>query len=285
MPYITHPLGQTWYSKRGSRSKNIPLIALHGGPGSGHSGMTPYLDLSHSRQVLIYDQIGCGRSSVTDKSRWTVTTFVRELDFLLKAWDITEFHLLGTSWGGTLALEYYLKRRHPGLTTLTLQSPMVSALDWQRDANRLLKALPAPTRKVIRYCHEIKATDSRVYQEAMAEFYSRHVLRNKTELKKKRPRSEGGQKIYQHMWGPSEFQVTGTLKTFDRTKRLSDVDVPTLFVCGEYDESTPRSARKYQTKIKGARLEVIKNASQVITREKPATLNRIVGKFLSEHDS
>ncbi len=96
MPYVKHPLGQTWYAKRGSRAKNIPLIALHGGPGSGHSGMKPYLDLSHSRQVFIYDQIGCGRSSVTDKKKWTVATFVKELDFLLKTWGITKFHLLGT---------------------------------------------------------------------------------------------------------------------------------------------------------------------------------------------
>jgi proline iminopeptidase len=284
MPYIEHALGRTWYTVRGSRAKNIPLIALHGGPGSGHSSMLPYLDLSHSRQVILYDQLGCGRSGLTDKKRWTVATFVRELDLLLKAWGITEFHLLGTSWGGTLALEYHLRKHPGGLKTLTLQSPMVSALDWQRDANKLLKALPDKTRKVIRYCHEIGATDSRVYAQAMFEFYSRHVLRNKLELRKKNPRSKGGQQIYEHMWGPSEFQVTGTLKNFDRTRELSSVNVPTLFVCGEYDESTPRSARKYQSRIKNARLEVVKNASHVIAKERPAVLKRIVGRFLEQND-
>ena len=284
MPYVEHPLGLTWYTKRGSRAKNIPVVVLHGGPGSGHAGMKSYLALAQSRQVYLYDQLGCGRSGVTDKAKWTVTTFVDELALLLKAWDIDRFHLLGTSWGGTLALEYYLRSRDPRLLSLTLQSPMVSSPDWQRDSNRLVRALPEKTRKVIRYCHEIGATDSQVYRDAMFEFYSRHVLRNKKELRKKSPRSENGQNIYNYMWGPSEFQVTGTLKNFDRTKDLAKVGVPTLFVCGEYDESTPQTLRKYQAKVKGARLEVIKNASHAIGKEKPAELNRIVSRFLHQHD-
>lgn len=284
MPYIQHFLGNTWYTKRGRRSARAPLVTLHGGPGSGHASMKPYSSLSDSRQVYLYDQLGCGNSAPTAKKRWTVKTFVTELDHLLEAWGIQSFHLLGTSWGGTLALEYHLVRRPPGLLSLTLQSPMVRALDWQRDATRLLKALPAATRKVIRYCHEIGATDSKVYKDAMFEFYSRHVLRDKKALRAQPPRSEGGQNIYQHMWGPSEFQVSGTLKDYDRTAALPSVSVPTLFVCGEFDEATPRTTARYAAKVPGAELEVISNASHIITKEKPATLNRIVGRFLEQHD-
>ena len=285
MPYIERPLGKTWYTQRGARQKNIPLIALHGGPGSAHYAMKAYLTLAHSRPVFIYDQLGCGRSGVTSPKKWNIATFVRELDFLLTAWNITRYHLLSASWGGTLALEHSLRRHRPGLVSLILQSALVSAVDWQRDANRLVRALPAKTQKVIRYCHEIEATDSQVYKDAVMTFNTRHVLRNKTELKKKRPKNDNGAKIYQHMWGHSEFQATGTLKHLDRAKDLPKIRVPTLFVCGEHDEATPRTQRRYHAQVKDARLEVIPNASHLITKEKPATLNRIVGRFLAQNDA
>ena len=249
MPYIEHPLGKTWYIKRGVRKRNIPLIALHGGPGSAHHAMQAYLKLSHSRQVFLYDQIGCGRSSLSGKKHWTIATFVRELDYLLKAWDITRYHLLGASWGATLALEHCLRKHRPGLVSLTLQSPLIKTADWQRDANRLLRALPARARKIIRYCHEIGATDSQVYKDAMLIFYARHVLRNKTELRKNPPKNDNGNKIYQYMWGPSEFQATGTLRNLDRAKDLHKLRIPTLFVCGEHDEATPRTQRKYLAQV------------------------------------
>ena len=284
MPYVEHPLGRTWYTKSGFRGKQIPLIALHGGPGSTHRGMLAYLNLSHSREVFIYDQLGCGRSGVTEKKKWTVAAFVRELDHLLKAWNVNQYHLLGTSWGGTLALEHYFSKPRAGLVSLVLQSPLVSAGDWQRDANRLVRGLPEKTRKVIRYCHEIDATDSQVYKDAVMTFNLRHVLRNKTELKKKQPKNVNGEKIYQYMWGPSEFQATGTLKHFDRVKELGKIQIPTLFICGEYDESTPQTLRRYKAKIKHARLEIIPNASHMISKEKPAAVNRVVGRFLAQND-
>ena len=41
------------------------------------------------------------------------------------------------------------------------------------------------------------------------------------------------------MNGPSEFTVTGTLKTWDIMDRLGEIAVPTLLVGGRYDECTP----------------------------------------------
>ena len=284
MPYIEHSFGRTWYTKRGAKRKGTPLIVLHGGPGSGHDSLTPYLALSSERPVFLYDQMGCGKSGDTPKNRWTVAAFVAELDHLVKAWGLSRFHLLGMSWGGTLALEYCLRRRSSRLRSLVLQSPMVSAADWQKDADRLVKSLPGGTRKVIRYCHEIGATDSAVYQQAMFEFYARHVLRNKTALRRRSPRTRGGEAIYQYMWGPSEFQVTGTLRNYDRTDALPQVRVPTLFVCGEYDESTPKTLRRYVAEMADAHLAVIPNASHVITQEKPAAVNRVVARFLREQN-
>ena len=136
--------------------------------------MTDLFKLADNRQVVIYDQIGGGRSKPPRaKKLWKVQTFVRELELLVRHLGFKQFHLFGASWGTTLALEYYLKGSNRSkVASLVFQSPMFSASDWQRDANQLIAKLPARERKVIRYCHEIDATDSKVYEDAMKLYYA-----------------------------------------------------------------------------------------------------------------
>ena len=54
-----------------------------------------------------------------------------------------------------------------------------------------------------------------------------------------RTRAKFGTQVYETMWGPNEFTVTGTLKDWDVTDRLGEIEVPTLVTSGRYDECTP----------------------------------------------
>ena len=287
MPFIEHSLGRTYYQSRGSkRTAGLPLVCLHGGPGGHSYFMQDLFKLAVERRVFVYDQIGSGRSSQTPKSRWTVHTFVQELKWLVDAWELDAFHLFGASWGTTLALEYFLSRKRHRVHSMTFQSPMFSATDWQADADLLIRALPAKERKVIQYCHEIGATDANVYQQAMDTYYARHVLRNKAALKRRSGfRNPHGAEVYAHMWGASEFSATGTLKNYDRVKDLGQVDCPTLVICGEHDEARPQTGRRYARRIPDARFEVISNASHAILAERPAALVKSVRQFLRAVES
>ena len=288
MPYFKHSLGKTFYRSQGRKSGLAPLIFLHGGPGGTSEHTDAIFGLSSQRKVYIYDQIGGGKSSPIPKNKGTIATFVNELDQLVRHWGLKEFHLSGGSWGTTLALEYYLRKKGKGVKSLIFQSPMFSARDWEDDANRLIAKLPAKTRKIIEYCHEIEATDAKVYQEAIVSYYTKHVLRNKKMLmefiRKGAISNKHGQEIYSHMWGPSEFKPTGTLKTYSRGGDLSKIKVPTLFVCGEFDEATPQTAIKYKKKISGAQVKVIKGGSHALLLEKPRATLKAFGDFLKTVD-
>jgi pimeloyl-ACP methyl ester carboxylesterase len=85
MPYIKHKFGQTWFQAKGKKTKKLPIIALHGGPGGTHVGMKALFDLANERKVYLYDQIGSGKSSITTKKHWTIKTFVEELKLLKKS--------------------------------------------------------------------------------------------------------------------------------------------------------------------------------------------------------
>lgn len=55
---------KTFYRIVGEKTDKAPLILLHGGPGSTHNYfevLDPLAELTH-RQIISYDQIGCGES-------------------------------------------------------------------------------------------------------------------------------------------------------------------------------------------------------------------------------
>ena len=281
MAFIEHALGKTHYTVRGARSEKPPIVWLHGGPGGTHNPKSRLFDLAEGRQVYAYTQMGSGKSGDLPKRRRTVATFVKELHTLIATWGLDRFHLMGGSWGATLALEYGLRHPKSGLQSLVLQSPMLSAIDWQRDAKQLIRAMSKDDQKVIRYCHDIDATDSSVYQAAMRRYYRKHVLRNDEKLdamfSRDNPR---GALIYKHMWGPSEFVATGTLKNYDRTPHLKNVKIPTLIVCGEHDEATPATGQRYAKRLHNGQFEMIRGASHVIWEEQPARLRKAINRFL-----
>jgi len=245
--------------------------------------MTDLFRLTDDRQVVIYDQVGGGRSSPTKKKLWKVQTFVTELELLVKHLGFKRFHLFGGSWGTTLALEYYLKGRNRSkVASLVFQSPMFSAADWQRDANQLIEKLPAKERKIIRYCHEIGATDSKVYKDAMRLYYARHVCRNKAKSKLGALiKNSHGKQVYEHMWGASEFSATGSLKNYNKVSQLEKINCPTLLICGEHDEARPSTAKQYAKKISDSNFVEIKSASHAILAEKASQLVKTIRYFVT----
>ena len=53
------------------------------------------------------------------------------------------------------------------------------------------------------------------------------------------------------MNGPSEFHVTGTLRTWSIVNRLDRIKIPTLVTSGRYDEATPAIAETVPGGIAG----------------------------------
>src|SRR5690242_19664481 len=103
---IDVPGGKVWYQVVGSGTQT-PLLVLHGGPGIPHYYMKSLAALADERPVVFYDQLGCGRSPAPEDSTvWTIDRFVRELAAVRAAIGLKQVHLLGSSWGTILAVEF-----------------------------------------------------------------------------------------------------------------------------------------------------------------------------------
>jgi L-proline amide hydrolase len=288
--HVTWDGHSTWYSVAGDldTSDKLPLVALHGGPGAPSYYLSSLAELADSgRPVVLYDQLGCGRSDrVPDASSdfWTIDLFKRELTELLAALGIADgYHLYGQSWGGMLALEHAFT--HPsGLKSLILANSLASTALWISEAQRLVGELPDETRAAIERHEAAGTTDDAEYFTATLAFYQRHLCRIDPfpdELMQSFMALQEDNRVYASMWGPSEFTCTGSLGTWDVTARLGEIDVPTLLLSGRYDEATPAVVQPMHEGIAGSEWVVLENSSHSSHVEEKELTHQLVSDFLA----
>ncbi|MGR3289913.1 MAG: alpha/beta fold hydrolase [Paracoccaceae bacterium] len=69
----------------------------------------------------------------------------------------------------------------------------------------------------------------------------------------------------------------------DQQKTLRKLKIPTLFLCGEHDQITPRLRHEFMsTLVVGSQLEIIANAGYLPTLEQPAKVTELLQKWLEQ---
>ncbi|MTI32523.1 proline iminopeptidase-family hydrolase [Xanthovirga aplysinae] len=285
--YVNVEGGKIWYKIVGE-GDGVPLLVLHGGPGGRSCAMIPGFSLlATDRPVIFYDQLGSGNSDrPKDKTLWKVERFVNEIDYLRKALNLDELHILGHSFGSTFLIEYMITKKPEGVKSVIFSSPMISTSDWIADAKILLSQLPVNIQDTLKKYEVLKNYSAPAYVAATDSFYSRHIIRKKWLYKSTECENVGGfnKAIYNYMWGPTEFNATGTLLNFDRTSDLYKIEEPILFVSGEYDEARPETMFKYQKLSNNAIVEIIDDAGHATMIDQPEKLTEKIGKFLKNID-
>ncbi|WML46541.1 proline iminopeptidase-family hydrolase [Neobacillus sp. PS3-40] len=279
--YIEVTGGRVWYEKFDNGANRTPVIILHGGPGSSHHSMQGLKALSKDRPVIFYDQLGCGKSDrPTDPSLWHIDRFVEELAQVRDALSLDKVHILGHSWGTTLAAAYCLSKP-VGIESVIFSSPCLSAPLWAQDQDRNRKKLPIEIQKTLTKCEKEGTTDSKDYKEATQEFNNNFVCRINPlpEFLTKNSHLKNPE-IYNIMWGPSEFHVTGNLKDFDCTSQLKEITIPTLFTCGRFDEATPESTKYFSSLTPNSEFHVFENSAHMPYLEENVEYLQVIGDFL-----
>ena len=278
--------GRIWYRSNGDRHTDaVPLVAVHGGPGVPHDYLLPLTALSGERRVILYDQLDVGKSDKPgDPKNWTVERFVSEIDALRNALGLEAIHLLGNSWGGTVAAEYAIGRPQ-GLKSLTLSGPLLSTARWIADNDDYIRALSFEAQDALAQSGGSGASHDPKVAAAVAEYNRRHLCRAEVWPDfLERALNGTNTTVYNTMWGPTEFICTGTLQRYDCTGRLSHIQASTLIICGQYDEAAPSSCHEFSKMIPGAQLAVIPGASHLPFVERPDPFLVILRTFLKESE-
>ena len=285
--FIKVPGGPVWYRIYGSGTAT-PLVIVHGGPGGTSCPFDPLATLlSAQRPVVVYDQLGSGRSGrPMDKSLWNLKRSVRELQVVRQALGLQQVHLMGSSWGSGLVTDYVLTLHPAGVRSLILSGPFLSTKLWIEDANVLRAELPSEVQEALTRNERAGTVHSAEYEEATQVFYS-HFLYH--EVRPTPPAACAGapsnETIYEQMWGPTEFNATGSLLDFDLTPALNQLRLPVLLVVGRFDEARPQTAVKFQGMIPNARLEVLEHSGHLAPLEDYQAFARLLEDFLRQVES
>lgn len=108
--YVKVSDGHRLYFERCGNRRGIPVVFLHGGPGSGFVESHKKCFDFKKFDVLFFDQRGAGRSRPFASTRANTTTkLVSDINFLLDKFKIDKALFYGGSWGSTLALVYAIR--------------------------------------------------------------------------------------------------------------------------------------------------------------------------------
>ncbi len=100
------PLHQLYIEQCGNE-QGVPVVFLHGGPGSGCSEQHRcYFDPA-IYHIILFDQRGCGRSRPQGELKENNTqALVEDINTIRKHLGISQWLVFGGSWGATLGLLY-----------------------------------------------------------------------------------------------------------------------------------------------------------------------------------
>lgn len=275
---------ETYYRIVGEKTDLAPLLLIHGGPGSTHNYfevLDPLAETSH-RQIISYDQIGCGESYVEGyKELWSLRTWTAELIALRQWLHLDRVHLLGQSWGGMLIMAYLIDCKPEGIESVILSSTLSSSALWSHEQQRLIAFMPVEEQEAIAEAVRTGNFEAPAYLKANEHYtalYADEITADSPECLRRKKRF--GLESYIEAWGPNEYTPTGTLKDFDYTARLHEIAQPTLVISGTNDECTPLIAKTMYDAIPHARWELLDGARHMTFIDQTDNYIRILTHWL-----
>ncbi|WP_369807441.1 proline iminopeptidase-family hydrolase [Mycobacterium sp. E3305] len=282
---IAVPGGNVWFERIGG-GPGLPLLVVHGGPGLPHTYLRSLERLADEREVVYWDQLGCGNSErPSNPDLWTMSRSVAEMDAVVRGLGLKGFHLFGNSWGGMMAQQYALDVPS-GAVSLTISNSIASIPEFSQMVARLKAELDPATQSAIDRHEAAGTTYTAEYQDAIRTW-------NETYLCRVRPWppellaafANMGTDIFETMFGPSDFHIVGTIRDWDVFDRLPEITLPALVLAGRFDECVPEHMWEMHRRIAGSRYELFESSAHMPFIEEPAKFDRVMRDFLRHHDS
>ena len=237
------------------------LVLLHGFSLDSRSWQPQIARLSDRFSVIAWDAPGAGRSQDPPET-FDIGDWGDSLAGFLDVVGLERAHIVGLSWGGLLAQEFY--RRYPSrVNSLVLADTYAG---WRG-------SLPAPLPE---QRLEAAVNDSRLDAKAFVGKYLPGMFGDTADTEIQR---ELGAIMAD--FHPLGFRLMATaLARADTRDLLPTIAVPTLLIWGDADKRSPlRVGQTMAEAIPGARIATIAGAGHLSNLERPSEFNALVRDF------
>ncbi|BDA40775.1 Proline iminopeptidase [Coccomyxa sp. Obi] len=227
--------------------KKLPLLVLHGGPGLPSRYLeTLELLAGQGRQVIFYDQIGCGKSFLASEDSsprpedYSVDLFLEELGMVKRALGLKRHHVMGHGWGGMLALTALARstaEEKEAVASLALASTPPSYQSLVQDRQRRARELSDELRDAL-----LGEAPEDVRARALDQ-YRRRFVTCRPDAGCLNVASAGQSTLVSTaLCGPNQFKVGGLLKDWAVADLLPLLVVPPTLVLRGEDEELSRES-------------------------------------------
>ena len=266
-----------------------PLLILHGGPGDCHNYLLEYAEMAdrYGRQVIFYDQIGCGKSKIPHQEDdfYTYDLWVNEFYTVRKALGLDDIHLFGNSWGGMLGMLCMMKD-DTGVNSFVINSSPVRIQSWLDAANHLIGFLPLEMQNALAEAERTGDYGTVQARAAFDEYYKRHVcgFYEKDYSQNLKDSFANVGECYMIMQGASEFVVTGKMRDWDIREGVKNIKVPCMALSGTDDEGTPWVIKEGVDLIPNCEWTLIQGAPHIANATHPDECMEAVENFISRFE-
>jgi aminoacrylate hydrolase len=245
-----------------SHGEGPPLVLVAGMGGTSNYWAEQVSHFKRTRQVLVYDQRGTGRS--THAPVESIDQLAEDLLALLDVLGLEKIDFVGHSTGGNIG--------------------QIIAIEQPRRIGKLV--IYASTTHGDSYRAKVWRVRREILEKLGPELYGdmtsimlyppRWIVDNHETL-------ESQQALQAGMLAPASIMTTRieAIQAFDRRSDLSRISCETLVLCARDDIQTPLYfSEALAAGIPGARLSVIDQGGHACSRTVPGQFNELIGAFL-----
>ena len=239
-----------------------PVVLLHGLPGDSRLWRPQLETLADEFTLIAWDAPGCGRSSDPD-GELVLTDVARYLVTFLDALGVRHPHVVGLSWGASLALE--LHRIAPGLPRSLVLAGGYAGWAGSLPPDEVARRLEA-------YLEASRARPGEALRGWGTGFFSQSAPPDLV---------EAAVSIASQVHPRLLAALARSFAETDLRDVLPTIRVPTLVLHGDADTRSPLAVgRALHDNIPGARLAVLQGVGHISNFEDPERFNAEVRQFL-----
>ena len=242
-----------------------PLVLLHGGMEDGRSWLRQIRDLADEFTVLAWDAPGCGDSSDIPET-WRLPDYATALTSWLDILGIRKPHVLGLSWGSSVALEFC--RMNPDVPASLILASAYAGWAGSLPAEEVSRRLTS----VLAAADASETTPLGTFPGLFSPAATPEIIEEVKQIAEANSAAKhpGGFRAMAHSMAEADLRSV-----------LPGLRVPTLLLYGELDERSPvHVARSLQSQIPGAELVLIPGAGHMANLESPDAFNQHVRDFI-----